>query len=353
MKIAQSFLPNPNILTILTTYQCTAACKQCCFESSPEIKGRLSIDVIKSRISEAVQEFSNLSLVVFSGGEAFLLKEDLYEAVNFCTKKNLQTRIVTNASWGKSITTARKIAQQLKISGLGEINISTGKDHQEWIPATSVINAAIALTGEYISTLITVEAGSEASSELSIIIENESIQKLLASKKLRLQTNAWMPFHKSADKRKQSLNLDEIKSGCKQIFGNVVVTPHDNISACCGLTLEHIPEMRLGSCSGSNMGELYRSQVDDFLKYWIHMDGPYTIIERVLEGASSELLEGVIHNCQACVILHKNKRIRDALSGGYKKFIPEVMTRFHLSNSMEKQLLQSSVNSLGEPNEAA
>lgn len=334
------FVPSPETLTILTTYRCTAACKQCCFESSPSVQGRLSIEAIKQRIDEAIAEFPELSLVVFSGGEAFLLKDDLYQAIKHCTDNHLQTRVVTNGSWGKSKNNARKVAEKLKKIGLGEINISTGKDHQDWVPAQSVINAAIALTEQSISTLITVEAESETSSELSRITEDHDLRELLVAKKLKIQRNAWMPFHANAEKRTQSIDMSELRSGCSQVFHNVVVTPHDNLSACCGLTLEHIPEMRLGKCSGTNMGSLYREQSADFLKYWIQVDGPYTIIERVLGESSKNLLEEVVHNCQACVILHKNDQVRKALFENYQKFVPEVMTRFQLSNGIEKRLRQ-------------
>src|SRR3546814_7165156 len=52
----------PKNMTVLCTYQCTAACKQCCFESSPHIKGRLSGDVIRKRITEAHQAFPSIKV---------------------------------------------------------------------------------------------------------------------------------------------------------------------------------------------------------------------------------------------------------------------------------------------------
>ncbi len=63
-------LVSPHTLTILCTYTCTAACKQCCFESSPRVTGRLPLESILKRISEAHESFPDLRLVSFSGGEA-------------------------------------------------------------------------------------------------------------------------------------------------------------------------------------------------------------------------------------------------------------------------------------------
>lgn len=239
MEAALRFVPSPRTLTILTTYQCTAACRQCCFESSPTVTGRLTGRQIRDRIEEAVTAFDDLAQVVFSGGEAFLLKDDIYNAVAFSTSKNLKTRIVSNGSWGKSERHARETAERLRIAGLSELNISTGKDHQEWVPAQSVINAAKAAADASIRTLITVEADGPDSPALHAITSSKGIGERLNAGYLSLQCNTWMPFHDTAEDRRQTVDMESLRSGCDQVFSNAVVTPHDNLSACCGLTHEH------------------------------------------------------------------------------------------------------------------
>lgn len=79
-KAYHARLIDPQTLTILCTYTCTAACRQCCFESSPKVVGRLEREALPDRIKEAKSKFQNLKIVVFSGGEATLLKEDLYRS---------------------------------------------------------------------------------------------------------------------------------------------------------------------------------------------------------------------------------------------------------------------------------
>lgn len=336
-----SYLVTPHTLTVLCTYQCTAACKQCCFESSPDVKGRLSGDTIRARISEARSEFPSLRLVVFSGGEAFLLKQDLYDAVAHATSLGLMTRIVSNGSWAKTPASASRAVAKLKSAGLTELNLSTGKDHQEWVPAESIINAAEAAVGAGISTLVTVELDEQDGACFRSLSADQRVKRLLATKRLSLQSNSWMPFHEDAPARVNAIQRDDLRQGCTQVFGNVVVTPHDNLSACCGLTLEHIPEMRLGRNTGRNMGDLYRQQVGDFLKIWIHVDGPYTIAERVLGEEGSAAMKDVVHICQACVLMHKSERIREAIAERYQEFVPEVMTRFLIRREMEARELRS------------
>jgi hypothetical protein len=335
----------PHTLTVLCTYQCTAACKQCCFESSPRVKGRLSLDTIIARISEAKKSFPGLRLIVFSGGEAFLLKDDLYSAVAHASSLDLLTRIVTNGSWGKTPKSAEQAVAKLLAAGITEINISTGLDHQEWVPLESVANAALALTQAGVRTLISVEADTPASDCMGALRRHPGILGAMRTGHLQLQGNSWMPFTEEAEGRVKNFDPSGLEGGCNQIFGNIVVTPHDNLSACCGLTLEHIPEMRLGHNDGANMRDLYRKQADDFLKFWIHVDGPYTIVKRVLGDDAAPLLKGVSHVCQACAILHKTPRIREQLAQQYPIYVEEVMTRFALS----LQLHQSSAMTLQTP----
>src|SRR5207247_1756710 len=98
----------PTHLTILPTYRCTAACAQCCFESNPHVQGRIPIERILDYIDQAAGDFPSLRLVVFSGGECFLLRRDLDAAIERATSRGLATRCVTNGYWATSPRAARE-----------------------------------------------------------------------------------------------------------------------------------------------------------------------------------------------------------------------------------------------------
>lgn len=294
---------------------------------------------MKRRIQDAVEAFPSLAVVVFSGGEAFLLKDDLFEAIRFASDLGKSTRVVTNGFWGRAGARARECARRLREAGISEINISTGVDHAKFVPVESVVHAASALADEAIRTLITVEADGSQNQIHARLASDPVLRNAIECGLVSLQVNSWMPFHEDAPSRGHDIQamLPELVSGCGQIFETVVVTPHDNLSACCGLTLEHIPEMRLGSLSAPDvqMKKLYERQRGDFLKYWIRVDGPYTIIQRVMGVADSEeILRGVVHKCQACAILHQSERVRAALAARYKEFVEEVLGRFSLQQAM-------------------
>ena len=332
---------SPSTLTILTTYRCTAACRQCCFESSPDVSGRLTLEQMIGRIDEARANFDTLQLVVFSGGEATLLKSDLHDAIRHCSDLGLMTRIVSNGSWGKGERSAAAMATALADAGLTELNISTGKDHQEFVPVASVIQGACAATDAGIPTLITIEADDADSTRFREIASDPRVKSRVNSRMLNLQSNSWMPFKGDAEVRVQQVDKESLRGGCRQIFDNAVITPHHNLSACCGLTLEHIPEMRLGQCDGKNLGALYKEQATDFLKFWLRVDGPYSIIEAAMGEDAEEVLEGVVHICQACSILHKNEVVKERVRSLAPQVAPAVMSRFHLERAMDARLNQT------------
>jgi len=283
---------------------------------------------------ESKAQFSSLAVVVFTGGEATLLKADLIDAIAEATALGLATRVVTNGSWGKVPDRARHMAGKMAQAGLSEINLSSGKDHQEWVPHTSVVNAAEAAFDAGISTLITVEADTADGRSLRTFVEDPTIRALM-SDGLRLQSNSWMEFKRTDDKRSHVLSTAIRVEPCEQVHRNIVITPYREVAACCGLTLEHIPEMKLGKLD-DGIAASYMRQVDDFLKYWIKLDGPSEVIRRVMgDAAANALLEGSVHMCHACALLHKAESIREKLRVSYEDFVAEVMSRYALSNAVE------------------
>lgn len=333
---------SPKTLTFITTYRCTAACTQCCFESSPTVKGRLGREEMLHALDDVKDRFPSLRVVVFTGGEATLLKDDLVAVIAEATSLGLVTRIVSNGSWGKTKATAGRMADKLAGAGLRELNISTGKDHQEWVSQESVINAAEAAFNAGVLTLVTVEADTPESDKLSALMKDPTM-KDLRSRGVIVQSNSWMSFKDTGEQRDHALTTGRRATPCEQIHSNVVVTPYGEVSACCGLTLEHIPEMKLGTMA-EGVSDTYLRQRDDFLKYWLRMDGPGEIVRKVMgEERANELLAKSVHICEDCAILHKNPEIRERIAATYERFVPEVMSRYALNSAIDQLVEQQGV----------
>ncbi|MEL3928348.1 hypothetical protein V1669_13240 [Aeromonas enteropelogenes] len=321
---------SPKTLTIIATYHCTAACADCCFECTPKITHRLSLAEILSAIDSAIGMYPDIGIVVFTGGECFTLKEDLFTAIKHCTSNGLQTRCVTNAYWAKNYEMAVRYAEKLIEAGICEINISTGLDHQRWVSEKTVLNAVLALTKRNIFTLLTVEKDTNSSSCFESIQSNKLIMELQKNNFLfKLQSNSWMTFSKDSVER-ELIDRDAIDKGCDQIFENIVITPKKKISACCGLTLEHINEMKVGDIN--DLSGYVQHQKNDFLKLWIKIDGPIKIIDYLL-GEGNHKTKNVSHQCEACAMLHKDPEIIRHLKSRYQNYIPYVLNKYLLIKS--------------------
>lgn len=54
-----NFTITPNTLTLITTYQCTAACPNCCFACSPMKKERLTYQDLIYSIEKNIVQINN------------------------------------------------------------------------------------------------------------------------------------------------------------------------------------------------------------------------------------------------------------------------------------------------------
>lgn len=333
---------SPSSVTILPTYKCTAACKECCFESSPKIKERLSRQELFYVVDKIITDLENVKVIVFSGGECFTLGDDLFDILKYIKSKNssMHTRCVSNGYWGKSFKKAKKITDKLIDSGLSEINFSTGLDHQKFVPLDSVMNSALACIQKGINTLVTIESDTPSSKCLENFIQHDYFLELSGNCKFTYQVNSWMPFHDSSTPRKKDLKKSDIDKGCDQLMENMVVTPHGRLSACCGLTFEHMPEMIIGDITDDNYSDTYSNQLDDILKLWIKTHGPFHILKEVYGDDSeiSEKLNDIQHQCHACVLLHKKDReqrkIGDFLTNS--EVVPEVLSKINIRSVIQK-----------------
>jgi hypothetical protein len=99
----------------------------------------------------------HVRFVVFSGGEVTLLREDLLAAISLLTKLGLGSRVVSNGHWGRTDGSAAWWIDRFLGAGLSELNLSTGDEHQDFIPFDSVARAASHAVRRGLLTMIVVE----------------------------------------------------------------------------------------------------------------------------------------------------------------------------------------------------
>ncbi|MGW2587713.1 radical SAM protein [Streptomyces virginiae] len=323
----------PKVLTILGTYKCTAACENCCFGSNPFLTKRLELEDIIEFIDEGSRG-AECEMVVFSGGECFLLRNDLVAAVAHATDLGLATRVVTNGYWAKRMDHGRRRLAALKEAGLRELNVSTGDYHQQFIDEETVINAACLGIEQELETLVIVELQKERQVTAARLTSNPRAISLLPPKgSLRIIESPWIPMDyeqiiQQDETRLLNRSNIHLRKGCNSIFNTIVVTPDKNVGFCCGLGREKISELNTPWVSGSLDG-LLQGAARDFIKIWIYVDGPEKILAWAAGKDSRISWENrYSHHCHACLALFSDPMVREVIRQHYRERVDDVLMRY-------------------------
>lgn len=257
-------LPLPQTLTLITTLECTAACKECCFQCSPEASARMSAEAMTTFIDMGAEAFPGMRAVVFSGGECFLLGQDLVRAVAHARAKGMGTRCISNGYWATSPEAALRRIRALVDAGLSEVNFSTGDAHQAFVPWERVVEGAITAAECGMLSLISVEACQGAKFTIADADSDPRIRDFRvnnsARERLITVSSIWEDFGRDST---TSCSLRSgSRRGCSNLFDTAVLLPTGTLLACCGLTGAEIPEMRLGQArSAAELRQLVRGTV--------------------------------------------------------------------------------------------
>lgn len=336
----------PYSLTILPTYVCSAACPSCSLECSPVVKSpRISKENILKYIKEATECFPTIKVVVFTGGECTLIGDDLFAAISYANRLSLSTRVVTNGSWAKTENSTRKKIDRFVESGLTEINFSTGDEHAMFVDVNSIVKAAIICAQNGIRAGISVEGHGKGVVKGVNLLKHPLIDDFYNAdpsniKKLIVFTNVWMSIDnrvnfEQADSNNRFSSVYPFPKGCNNVVTNIVVNPEEQLSSCCGLTFENIKEMKVGSLKTNTMKSLFDQQVDDFMKLWLHAEGPEEMMKFAKEkDPTIELPEKSFHICEACAYMYMDDKIRNALKNHYHEKVNDVLFNIELKKAV-------------------
>jgi len=272
---------------------------------------------LEALIDEA-RDVQGIRAVVFTGGECFLLGRRLDALVARANSAGFVTRCVSNAYWADTPRRASDRIRRLVDAGLREINLSTGTNHSRFVPVRSVLNAAEAAAEAGLVTLINIEAFDEADVDTSAILASPTIRKMIDNHKLAVRTSVWIGAggtgrvtHKATQSRFAKGN----QTACSTILSVLAVTPDQRLSSCCGLLMNHIAPLSLGSVAQDTLTSVIARAPNDLLKLWLRVEGP----ERILEFASRylpgyRLPVTVTHPCQTCLHLFRDNKVLEVLA---------------------------------------
>lgn len=293
----------PKMVTFITTFKCTAQCLNCCFQCSPKVTKMMTFSEMKMYLDKCLSVYaSSLKVLVITGGECFLLYEDIKRIIKYASEKGLITRIVTNGFWATSYRVAYKKIEELKKNGLEEINFSTGDEHQEWVKFKNIRNASLAAARLGFEAVINIETKDKSKFNIINYLEKDEVFcKFVEREAIKLNSGIWMPYKRNDENISHADAIIYEKVGrCHDLFNNIPINPYGEVLACCGLMAERIKIMRLGNINKFDIKSLYESSFADILKLWIHTEGPYEVLKYIYSLKGENIEKECKHGCEYC-----------------------------------------------------
>ncbi len=226
-------------------------------------------------------------------------------------------------------------------AGLTELNISTGDNHQEYVPFEYVVNGFKAAYDLGIRSMaISVESPPNADFTSEVVKNHPFLSSLINEGVLFLIDASWMRFStdECAYEGAKSFLIEnfETHKPCKHIFDNIAINPYSQMLACCGLTVEYNKYLKLGKISDdSSISDLYYSQFSDLFKFWLYVDGPAVIYDKVADMRKIEKKE-FPHECQYCIELVHDEDNIDIIKKLLEKELPGIIFRHSIRNTSLK-----------------
>lgn len=309
----------PHTLSIITTHKCTAACDHCCFHCTPKLEKAIPVPHIHRYLEQAT-EVESLKLAVFTGGECFMLGKDLDELVGTATRNGLRSRFVSNGYWAISPRVARQRLERLVHRGLGEANFSTGDAHEKYVRPEYVIHGAAAAAEMGLPVSVMVELRPQSTFDLDGFIDHPLLKPHLDAHRISLQYSPWMRFKGEEELEYPEQMVDTYSGGrsgegCSTIMKVIAINPDEHLIACCGLTFEEIPDLHLGSLRERSISQILKETKDDFVKIWIHLQGPEAVLHyaRSLDPSIPEK-PNMAHICEVCRFVYHDERVVKAVT---------------------------------------
>jgi hypothetical protein len=360
-------LARPRGLTLITTRQCTASCDHCCFGCSPLLTERIPRERLRRLIDEAAQ-IPSIRNVHFSGGECFLLGNELLECVAHAASAGLSPRAITNGYWAKSITIATRQAEALKTAGLAVLAFSTGPMHLRYVPLKNVLTGARASALAGLKTAIYLEIFEGSYPQLNELAAEPQIADLISRGAISLYESPWIPSARGdgtanlqhPERFMRFLNHE--REGCGSVMDTLTVTPSLDLLACCGFPMESIDDLRLGSVASRTVSDVLNHAKNDPLLAWIRVDGPEIIYEqaRTLDPSVQPPMNSA-HICMTCVALFKdrkamrsvNRMCRNVEQRIWGSYASELLTQHALDAGLSEEATEAWLLRLSAPDTAA
>lgn len=304
----------PRQISIIFTYKCNFFCDHCSMMASPSENMVFDFSLFKKIIDEA-REIPSIYTIVFTGGEPTLYFKKLLRFVNYSYESGFNTRLITNAWWAYSYSSALSTVRELRKSGLREINISFDDFHYYWLKKyykgeENLVNAVKASLEEELRTLIAITRYSSSQKITKDYVANLLKKEGIDPREVMISEGYISKIGRALNVRttfnRDDLNIlrNEIKKQCTEIGTTITIMPDGRTLACCG----HI--IRTRAADLFQVGNVYNDSLHEIIKrlwrnifFWtIYLKGPYYVLKNILE-INDSIEDNFISKCEICYLL--------------------------------------------------
>lgn len=336
-------------IVLHTTDRCPVECDLCGLFCSPRGTHTMTFALMKNVIDTVVEKVE-VTHVTFTGGEPFLLKEDLEKGIKQARSHGMTTRIVTNAYWATTVKKSVKILKKMKAAGLTEINISVDDMHQQHIPLQQVKNAHDACIELDLRVLLAHKALSDSTITIPYLadffdhelFELEEERKKVMTLRVNKQsaripsayvysTSGCVPVGQNSDKvsnEQLSYRRSPIRqfSRCDNILKDIIIGPQGELEVCCGVVNNSIPELSFGNIEKDGLFETIQTANNDLIVNWLALEGPYGIRRYIEEKRPNHMFRDPYSGiCHLCYDIFTNKECRGVLAGVNQEKVQELI----------------------------
>lgn len=265
------------------SYKCDSACKHCFLGCGPHHSLKISTDIVKKVLNQAVQIPEIANYLVVSGGEATLFRDDVLEILVHARRLGFGTLLGTNGSWAQDYETALMCCRELKEAGLQSCQISSDLFHQVFTPPTVVENAIRAMRQHGIKPLLRITVNNDCDSYDNVRTFNLSLLEGLDIILSRLM------FLGRAKGLRQPSEYDAWASPLRgACFGRLLLTIRPNGDVYpCSTGSELCESLMMGNVYEQNLHDIISRLKSNKLLYTLTRLGPGFFVQAIDQLAKS------------------------------------------------------------------
>jgi hypothetical protein len=177
--------------------------------------------------------------------------------------------------------------------------------------------------------------------------------------RVRIIESPWMPLDPETTERyPDGCAADRAnvggRPGCDNVLQTYVVQADGRVGSCCGIGMRLIPELNVATVDDPDfLARAISESEDDFLKLWIHTDGPEKILAWAAEKDPSIDWEGrYAHRCQACARLYRDPAVGRVIREHHDEMLTHVLQSVWIDEHLAPDVVRSALEHRRRPTPA-